>query len=282
MRTYDFRDFCRTELPLDVRFKQEPLYQQVHRHNCIELMYLSYGVGWCSINGLHYPMMAGDLYVIGSLDTHEFAGQRGIKYFNIMFDKTLFKAEELNLYQVLFEDTDLQNGLQPKYTFGAGMNQTIIRILDKIRRELNNRQEFHLLQAKSLFLNFLVFIYRNAGHPERSSAGTGQLVLSRIFEYISTHYQSRILASELAEHTGFSPEYIGKMFRKEVGVCISKYVLHYRIERACWELLNTEKSVNEIAADTGFYDSSYFTKVFKNVCGVTPGCYKANRGNHGG
>ena len=275
MRTYDFRNYCTTELPLDVRFKQDPLYQWIHRHNCIELMYVSSGVGWCSINGLHYPMMTGDLYVIGELDTHEFSGQRGICYFNIMFDKTLFKEEELELYKALFDDHDEKNVLRPKYTFGAGMNQTILHMLNHIREELNSRKEFHLLRAKSLFLDFLIFIYRNAGRPKLFSVGAGHLELSQMIEYISQHYSSRILAEELAECTGYSAEYLSRMFKKAVGICLSKYILYYRVERACWELLNTEKSIVEIAGDTGFYDTSYFTKVFKNICGITPGRYRS-------
>lgn len=47
-----------------------------------------------------------------------------------------------------------------------------------------------------------------------------------------------------------------------------------RLQRAAGMLRNTEQSISEIAASCGFWDMSYFTKVFRQLYGLTPTAYR--------
>jgi AraC-like DNA-binding protein len=48
------------------------------------------------------------------------------------------------------------------------------------------------------------------------------------------------------------------------------YVNYYRIEQAAFLLDSTDMPITQIATESGFWESSYFTKVFKKYKGTTP------------
>ena len=60
-------------------------------------------------------------------------------------------------------------------------------------------------------------------------------------------------------------------FSESIGKSVISYALKRRAFRALDELVNTEHSLADIAAGSGFYDQAHFTKVFAKLFGVTPG-----------
>jgi AraC-like DNA-binding protein len=64
-----------------------------------------------------------------------------------------------------------------------------------------------------------------------------------------------------------------KMFKDELGTSPNEFILQERINRAK-ELLASQNSIKETAYQTGFSDANYFTRVFKQLVGVTPKSYQ--------
>ena len=87
--------------------------------------------------------------------------------------------------------------------------------------------------------------------------------------YISEHYYD-ISEEQVAYECGLSTTYFSTMFKIATGQSLSKYVTQIRISEAEKYLLSTNKSVTEIAMDTGFSSSSYFISIFKKLKGLTP------------
>ena len=74
----------------------------------------------------------------------------------------------------------------------------------------------------------------------------------------------------------FNNDYLGKLFKKEMGVSFTSYVIKRRIEKAC-ELFreNPQAHVYDVADKTGFGDNTqYFSQVFKKETGVLPSEYQ--------
>ena len=70
-----------------------------------------------------------------------------------------------------------------------------------------------------------------------------------------------------------SPQYISSLFKKEVGVSLSEYILKCKIDEAKYLLTHTNYSILEISTLLCFHDQSYFTKTFKRFTGITPKKY---------
>lgn len=79
--------------------------------------------------------------------------------------------------------------------------------------------------------------------------------------------------SEMANKLHFTPSYLSRIFKKEVGMSMQLYILNLRLEFAADLLLGCSLSINEIAAVSGFNTTSYFIKQFKKKYGVTPKKY---------
>lgn len=63
------------------------------------------------------------------------------------------------------------------------------------------------------------------------------------------------------------------MFKDEFGTSPNDFILQERINKAK-ELLASQNSIKETAYQTGFSDTNYFTRVFKQLVGVTPKSYQ--------
>ena len=276
MWEYKLEDLCKNELPLVVERWRGPGYQFVHRHNAVELVYIEHGSGWCAVNGIVHPMLTGDLYIIPVGATHEYCCEKDFCYINLLFNESIFGEDELDLFRTF--SGQAADKMPDKYTFGPDLQKKIISRIDELNAELFSSEAWHLQRGRALFIELLVFIFRNAVYATGICASHAQRQLGRVLSYSTDQLESRLTLGLLAEISGYKPDYFGKLFRKEIGVGISEYICSRRIERACYELETAKKSIDEIAQETGFFDTSYFIKIFKRNCGLTPAQYRRKHG----
>lgn len=93
-------------------------------------------------------------------------------------------------------------------------------------------------------------------------------------DYIYDHLHSRIPVQDIAEAVHLSLPYLSKLFHKEVGVTISRYILVKKIEAAENMLKYSEYSPLDIANYLAFSSHSHFISVFKKYTGMTPNEYR--------
>ena len=99
-------------------------------------------------------------------------------------------------------------------------------------------------------------------------------LIHKSVKYIESHYaDTELYAPLLAEMSGLGQTYYRNIFISVFDVPPTKYITNYRIDKAKELLINTDMSSEEIAAATGFSNSSYFCKVFKATTGFTPSAF---------
>ena len=98
--------------------------------------------------------------------------------------------------------------------------------------------------------------------------------VSEAIEYILEHLDTRITISDLCEQTGLSASYLSRIFKKETGMTVTDYVLDKKLETAKNMLDYSNLTITQIAHTLAFPSQSYFTKVFRERFGVTPGRYR--------
>ncbi len=103
----------------------------------------------------------------------------------------------------------------------------------------------------------------------------------RTIDYIKVNYSDKLTLEELAANVGLSRTYLSGVFRKEVGMSLFSYITRFRVEVGKMLLLDTKLDIVDIAAECGFPDQSYFTRVFRSATGVSPKTYRNSRGNIG-
>lgn len=96
------------------------------------------------------------------------------------------------------------------------------------------------------------------------------LRLKKLFEHISRHYTERLSIEDAARIAAMSPPQFMKTFRRVAGMPLTAYLNHVRLANASRLLLETSRTIAEIALEVGFSDQSYFDKRFKRAFGQTP------------
>ena len=74
----------------------------------------------------------------------------------------------------------------------------------------------------------------------------------------------------IADQLKLSDGYLRKMFREEMGVTLSDYILQFRIDKARGLLLKESAKISGIYEELGFSSSQYFSTVFKKKTGFSP------------
>ena len=120
-------------------------------------------------------------------------------------------------------------------------------------------------------LSYLVRTAQRKGARKGEAPDCAQLAA----EYMMNHYEQSITVEGLAAYVSVSHSSLYRRFVKRFQVSPKRFLLEYRIERACALLESTGCSIQEISNSVGFEDPFYFSRAFKEVKGVSPRQYAA-------
>ncbi len=88
--------------------------------------------------------------------------------------------------------------------------------------------------------------------------------------YVLAHYNENINRDKMAEMVNLSPGYFSNLFRSEVSMSFSDYLIQVRIDNAKGLLRRFDLSVEAISKKCGFNSLAHFSRTFKDRCGLSP------------
>ncbi|MCR5145330.1 MAG: AraC family transcriptional regulator [Lachnospiraceae bacterium] len=97
-----------------------------------------------------------------------------------------------------------------------------------------------------------------------------------ITSYIKNNIYKNIQLQEMADILGYDMYYMSRLFKKETGTTVKKYIITEKINIAKLLLVNTNLPIIEISEQLNFCSPSYFNSQFKNIVGTTPLQYRLN------
>ena len=147
----------------------------------------------------------------------------------------------------------------------ADYNEEIYRLLTHIRFPKNY---FEKISAGYRLLEILTADAQQ--QTNRSPIG------SKLEKFVRQHYAEDIGAKDLADCLYCSVSQVFRYTRKYYNFSPANYINSIRLQQAEILLLNTEKTVSEIASAVGIADGAYFSKVFRKYYGVSPSNYRKN------
>ena len=102
-----------------------------------------------------------------------------------------------------------------------------------------------------------------------SSTGSAEAVAETI-AYIKAHFGEMLTNKQLSERTGYHEYYLNRLFLRQTGTSIHKYILNTRISEAKKMLLNTDYPLAKIAEAVGFGSNTHFSSYFRQSVGISP------------
>ena len=145
----------------------------------------------------------------------------------------------------------------------------LLEALSRCRQEAAERQAFQ----DSLFHSILYLLY--------SSDQEGRNPLAyQILKAVSSRLDQPFSLSALAEELGYCEDYVGRVFRRQYGVSVGRYLARLRLQKARQLLRDTEKSIRQVGAEVGYPDQTQFYRLFRRETGLSPSQWRA--GERGG
>jgi signal transduction histidine kinase/AraC-like DNA-binding protein/ABC-type sugar transport system substrate-binding protein len=105
--------------------------------------------------------------------------------------------------------------------------------------------------------------------PQHTSA-----LVKRAVAYIQQHHARDLSRQDIAAAVGVSKNYLSQIFHQELGISPWEYLNRYRIKQAKELLRRTDARITEVAAQVGFADLAYFSRVFRKHVGASPRTYR--------
>lgn len=155
-------------------------------------------------------------------------------------------------------------------------------LTDLILHYFKNREQPHSQSGcKASFLQILYYLTRKfqASEVMRSEFVQHRQQadrLARLFEYVRLNYAERISIEQATQLVHMSQAQFMKVFKKVSGMTFVAHVTRVRINNAMRLLRETDLTIAEIAAKTGFSDQSYFDRRFRQAFGKSPREWRRN------
>jgi two-component system response regulator YesN len=160
----------------------------------------------------------------------------------------------------LFTRAAIESGVQPEVAFS--LSDSLILEIEM----MNNPSK--LIDCESRAVEQYVKLIREISINNYSS--NIKQALSYIYKNLSTRLTLKEIASAIYVH----PNYLSSLFKKEVGLNLSDYIMKTRIEESKYYIKYTNTKITEIALFYQFCNQSYYTLAFKKFIGLTPKEYR--------
>jgi AraC family transcriptional regulator len=96
----------------------------------------------------------------------------------------------------------------------------------------------------------------------------------RIIELLHFEFSRDLGISDLAQEAGVHPVHLARVFRRLTKQTPGEWLQRRRIRAACEKLLDPDRGIATIAAESGFADQSHMTRAFKRYLTMTPAQFR--------
>ncbi|SFG20502.1 AraC family transcriptional regulator [Oribacterium sp. WCC10] len=169
---------------------------------------------------------------------------------------------------LMFKDTEGQDVKLPLDTITNIRQQPkVLEILHELEEVWTARESGYQLKARGLAC---LYVAEVMSVYEKRLCEQADPRITETIKYMKQHYKEPLTITGAAEHYGLHPNYYGNIFKKITGVSFNQKLMEIRLEMAKNMLYSGEYNVSKVAAECGFSDIYYFSKVFKKSVGVNP------------
>lgn len=234
----------------------------LHDHSFFEIeIYLSDN-GYTNINGQNLPIKKGMIVFNRPMDFHSITAFDGEKVVLINLSLNQNSITQYDIWSVLSSNA-------PKVAFLSEDELNEIDLLYEVFHNENSKFGYNKV-TKLCFKTIMEIIMRNFSAEDSSADNT---LFVSIINYLHTHFSENISLEKLSQQFNFSPQYLSKLFYKNMNMNYKKYITLLRISSAEKLIKTTDLSFTDICYKVGYNSYTSFLKAFKRVTGTTPNRY---------
>lgn len=251
-----------------------------HWHDGPELTVVLRGRMEYLVNDKRYHMEEGDCVFAnsGAMHSGSSVDAKGCIYLVVSFLTRAIDSATDGFFAERFFSGVMDAKAVPSMFFKKGSGE-VANLCTSIHKIIKNKEDSWELAVKGLLCQLWQLLYKEAMryNPVTSERLVPVARVKKAIRYMNEHYASRLTLEEIAAVCNLSKSEFCRCFKQITRQTVFEYLMDLRIRKSLQLLDEEGLSVTEAALNCGFFNSSYYTKVFRRYMGCTPREYLRQR-----
>ena len=256
-----------------------PWRYESHYHSAVEILMTVKGTVEYEVGGRKYVIHENEILIVPPDTEHGLSmGEGSSRYLFLFEPDTIFSMSDMK---------PLSGGFNKVFFLNDG-SDTHIAIRDILQRAIDVYEEQDLMW-NTVCYSCMMQMYALLGQkylagvvrPKHESENhVDSEIITSTLTYISNHYRDELTLDHVAEFAGFSRYYFSRTFKKHTGFSFKDFLCQKRLQVAMDLLIHTNKSMRDVAVESGFGSVATFNRVFRDHKNCTPTQYRAIYGSY--
>ncbi|MBQ8610252.1 MAG: AraC family transcriptional regulator [Oscillospiraceae bacterium] len=255
-------DLCRS-MPFYIQMagfdRCAPQYRVERERSPISVIGLTLsGSGTVCQNGQQVRAVPGSLFLVTAGDSH------------VYYPEADWEFCWVNLAGSHWQELVRLYGLQDKILFSPfALGGEFLALIARITEEETDPDSWQT--------EMQTFLFRTLLHLHQTQQREAPPLAARVRSEFERCAESGLTQTEVCRRIGITPRHAQRIFRQTYGESIHRYLAQKKLQKAQALLIGTDRSVAQIAEETGFENEKYFSTFFRQQTGLTPTQYRRGR-----
>lgn len=263
----------------------------LHSHDYMQIWFIIKGVCNHWIEDNEHKMLKGDAFILPPYVSHKTTLEPDSEILCCEFSLDEFLMIQENSELILLKETliDLsfmalflsnENKLRPKFTLAPERQIIVEKIMRRMLVEYNEDKIYAEQFIRIYILEILLLFAREyKSQPEHEETtkifNKHKIAIDEIILYINENYEKPLSLENVCKMAMMSKTYFCYLFKTITNQTFVSYLQNIRIQEAAKLLDQSNTPVTQICFDVGFNDLTHFSRVFKNIVGVSARTYRS-------
>lgn len=223
--------------------------------------------------GEEITLVPGMVIVIPAGVPHKALKGKAVEYYWLSFCSSCLNLESSPTLLDIFNL--VQTGSIPVWKLLPEGQEFYQFLLTKLQQELSKNTDISVDIIRS-YLTLLLHQVAKGSRLEFSQNSRSEIVTEAL-AFIQQQRLSNISLRDVATQVNKSEGYLANLVKKSTAFTVGDWIRKSRLTEACKYLLHTQKSIEEIAFQTGWNDTTHFIRQFKKEFKSTPAKWRKSQ-----
>lgn len=256
-----------------------PWRYETHDHSAVEVVLTLEGMVTYTIEDKIYQVRKGEILIVPPDTLHSLTmGEESSRYLFLFEPDAIMTMRDIKSMAMYFNKPfHLRDGSDAH----VQIRELLLRTRDAYEK--------HDLMWNTVCYSSILRIYATLGQRylsgilprnEENVRSMDSEVITAVMTYINNHYREELSLEDVARFAGFSRYYFSRSFKRQTGYSFKDYLCQKRLQVAMDLLIRTNRSMRDVAIESGFGSVATFNRVFREKKGCTPTQYRAIYGTY--
>ena len=231
------------------------------------LIYCLRGKGWYELGKKRFEVSVNEFIIIPAIKSSLRYGADENDPWTIYWIH--FSGRDIDTFNRSF-DIGMFDGPQPII-----FNEKGLQIWNMMYQNLEMGYSKENLTNTNLWLHSFIATFLYPDRQVNEKKQDAKNLINDTILYMQSELHRQLSVEDMALKQGLSVSHFSSLFRKATGMAPIDYFIHLKLQKACLLLYSSNMKVKKVAAEIGYNDPYYFSRLFKKYMKVSPDQYRA-------